>query len=69
MKEDHARMATVLNTIQGMFQFPCFSFCQSSRLQDMSSGVTSSIGIGVGYKVSGSQCVTSTIKQSTIFDG
>lgn len=60
MKEDHARMASVSDTSKGLFQFLHFRFCQSSRLQDRNSGVTTSIGIGVGYKVSASQRVART---------
>ncbi len=56
IKEDHVRVASVSDTSKGVFQFLRYSFLQSSRLADKSSRVTSSIGIGVGYKVSGSQC-------------
>lgn len=66
IKEDHARMASVSDTSKGVFQFLHFSFCQSSRLQDRNSGVTTSIGIGVGYKVSGSQRVARTLSWQLI---
>lgn len=56
IKEDHVSEASVSDTSKGVFQFLRYSFLQSSRLPDKSSRVTSSIGIGVGYKVSGSQC-------------
>lgn len=49
-------MAFVSDASKEVFQFLRYGFHQSSRLQDKSSRVTDFDGIGVGYKISGSQC-------------